>query len=44
MLCFAIIILLALTASAYEHCRARQRQRLLDFDRALFRGLPRAGL
>jgi hypothetical protein len=44
ILCFVVIILLALTVSAYEHHRARKRKRLLDFDRALFRRFPRAGL
>jgi hypothetical protein len=44
ILCFIAIVLLALTVSAYEHHRARQRERVREFDRALFRRFPRAGL
>ena len=43
-LCFVVIVLLGLTVSAYEHHRARQREQVREFDRALFRRLPRAGL
>ena len=44
ILCFVAIVLLALTVSAYQYCRGQKRERIREFDRALFRKFPRAGL